>query len=381
MNKQIKLEFTNEDAFQAVKENDVNRLRTLLEGGVRVDTLDEHNITLFVQAAHHGFLDIMKLLVEFRDMDFLDFENAMITASSRNRIHIVRFMFDHRKQDRSQLIYSNVAHPHEMFLYLKCAAEYGSTDVLTFLLENGAKANQSDVLFRSALSIASEYGQLSAVKILVEKGADVNHMDGKEETPLFKAIQRNNTNTAAFLIKNGACVNTLCNGRLTCLMEAAHTGNVIIAGLLIDNGALLDLRANLRANLSSTKEESHSALSIAFKYYHHTSADYLAMRGAEITKQDRDMILQSKSSMGIQICLMHLPINQKSIVADYIENHKNFKEYVCKVPIRKVTSLLIGRELCPDSPFYRHRFPLDLLKFIFDMCGFIPIKKIIYPCC
>jgi hypothetical protein len=54
----------------------------------------------------------------------------------------------------------------------------------------------------------------------------------------------------------------------------------------------------------------------------------------------------------------------------YCHSLEQFLYEISKVHILRIITrdLLLARELCPESPLHRHRFPLDLLKFIFALC-------------
>ncbi|KAF4229826.1 hypothetical protein CNMCM8980_006111 [Aspergillus fumigatiaffinis] len=66
------------------------------------------------------------------------------------------------------------------------------SELLRFLLRNGAAKDDRDQNKRTPLSWAAEYGALTSVKILLEHGAKINSTDDMYSTPL------------SWLIHNGA---------------------------------------------------------------------------------------------------------------------------------------------------------------------------------
>ena len=84
---------------------------------------------------------------------------------------------------------------------LHFAAQNGNTDVVRFLLENGADIRARDLkLNRSAIHFAAENGNLECVKFLEEHGADVLVRDIYGATALHYAAQNNHLDVIKFLV-------------------------------------------------------------------------------------------------------------------------------------------------------------------------------------
>jgi ankyrin repeat protein len=64
------------------------------------------------------------------------------------------------------------------------AAMGGCSELLRFLLRNGAAKDDRDQNKRTPLSWAAEYGAFTSVKILLEHGAKINSTDDMYSTPL-----------------------------------------------------------------------------------------------------------------------------------------------------------------------------------------------------
>lgn len=89
------------------------------------------------------------------------------------------------------------------------AAMGDCTELLRYLLLNGAAVDDRDRNKRTPLSWAAEYSALNTVKILLANGAKINSTDDMYTTPLSWLIQAGGINaqnalTKAYLIRKGA---------------------------------------------------------------------------------------------------------------------------------------------------------------------------------
>ena len=83
---------------------------------------------------------------------------------------------------------------------LGVAAWEGQTDVVRYLVEQGADVNaKTDKGGWTALHGAAEYGHLAVVRYLVEQGADVNAKNSADWTALAGAVSGGHTEVAAYL--------------------------------------------------------------------------------------------------------------------------------------------------------------------------------------
>jgi ankyrin repeat protein len=83
------------------------------------------------------------------------------------------------------------------------------SELLRFLLANGAAGDDHDQISRMPLSWAAEYGALDSVRILLEDGGEINSMNDMLLTPLSWLVHAGVTTskfaaTEAYMRERGA---------------------------------------------------------------------------------------------------------------------------------------------------------------------------------
>ncbi|KAH8660503.1 ankyrin repeat-containing domain protein [Xylariales sp. PMI_506] len=129
---------------------------------------------------------------------------------------------------------------------LQAAIISRNVDLVSFLLRNGAQANDNpgSHLGLNSVQLAVQRGDTNLVQHLIQHGADVNcpagHIRGL--TALQTAAKRGNYDMVELLLKKGADINApACDERgYTALQAAASRGYLRIARLLLNNGAVVN---------------------------------------------------------------------------------------------------------------------------------------------
>ncbi len=87
---------------------------------------------------------------------------------------------------------------------LQVASQRGRKEVVTLLLERGAKVDLEDKEGSTALMAAAYNGHVDIVEILVDAGADVNHKNMADETALSLAREERRKSVISLLLQAGA---------------------------------------------------------------------------------------------------------------------------------------------------------------------------------
>jgi len=122
------------------------------------------------------------------------------------------------------------------------AIEYGTIELIKFLLENGANVNakNKDSFDDTPLRVAVvRRDDIEIIKVLLEHGADVNATSNGKSTPL---IVSNNGEVIKLLIEHGADVNAKYDEGFTPLHFASVNGQIEIVKILIENGADVNVK-------------------------------------------------------------------------------------------------------------------------------------------
>ena len=98
--------------------------------------------------------------------------------------------------------------PNELRRVLDRSIEYGTTEELMSLFENGMDINQVDFQDRTALQMMSFKGKKDVVEKLISMGANINHVfmfqDRIPMTALDAAQQASRTEIVSILLHHGA---------------------------------------------------------------------------------------------------------------------------------------------------------------------------------
>lgn len=184
----------------AARDNDVERIRLLVQNGADVNTL-------------------------------IDGETALHAAVINNSSDVAEFLLD------------NGADPNIQGLFNLTPLHFvgNNQNIAKLLVDHGADVNASSKWGITPLHYAAKANAYSVAELLISNGAKMNILSGVNDicTPLHYAIRTHAYETAGLLIASGANVN-LC-GWCTPLHEAVRADAYEMAELLIDNGANLNI--------------------------------------------------------------------------------------------------------------------------------------------
>jgi ankyrin repeat protein len=154
---------------------------------------------------------------------------------------------------------------------LEEAAQSGSTDKVSQLIDHGADINATDKYGYTALHWAAYEGQFDTVKLLVERGAKLEIKDNSGATPLLIAAKRGYPDIAKYLLGRGASPDVADNDGWTSLHYAARNGYAEIVQMLLTHNADATLK---------TLDTSETPLALAREYGRDDVVKALGDKGA-----------------------------------------------------------------------------------------------------
>jgi ankyrin repeat protein len=179
---------------EAVKLNDIARIKALLEAGTDVNVADELGEKPLHIAAVRGYLQAASMLIA-QGADVNGGDGRGLTP-------------------------------------LHAAAWSGNKEVVALLIDKGADINAGDEDGVTPLHAAALAGRSDTVALLIARGADVNVKNAEGMTPLHAAALAGDRETVALLIAAGADVNARNNNGVTPLHTASQKGAHDIVQLL-----------------------------------------------------------------------------------------------------------------------------------------------------
>ena len=216
----------------AASEGDVETVKTLLHGGLPVDSGDYDFRTTLHLSASEGNLKVVEALIE---------EGANVSAKDRwgqtplqdavnnHHGHVIELLQRHG----AKLDYED---PGEM---LRAAAIAGDLKRMKQLIDNGVDPNGSNYDNRTAFHLAAAAGKLEVLYYLLAVGAKVNVRDRWDGTPLENAVIQGEEVCAMLLKENKATLHM--DSSANAVNAAVAEGDLNLLRLLAATGASPDI--------------------------------------------------------------------------------------------------------------------------------------------
>jgi len=238
-------------AYQAIRANDIGRLRALVRTPADANQKDDAGVPLLMTSAAVGSVDAMTLLLDKgADVNARNGFGATALIWSATDLAKVRLLAGRgadvnlaSKTGRSALFVAAMSEP--------------SASIVRLLVSKGAHLEARDAFQNTALTAAAMGNDLETVRLIVDAGIDVNAAGVTGVTPLLGAAYHGNVAAVKLLLEKGARANVVAavpilfpgespkSGpvaltAVTPLMVAAALGTPELVKMLLDAGAAVD---------------------------------------------------------------------------------------------------------------------------------------------
>ena len=216
---------------------------------------------------------------------------ALRMASDYGYTEIVRLLIENGDLDVNATDYDDDGRTA-----LHLASIKGHTEIVKMLLEKGADVNAKDTLDRTALQYASQNGHAEIVKLLEEAIANNTENNSSDESQeekdkkLLQGAQRNKLDEVREALEMGANVNVKNDDGWTAIAIASQQGSIELVEMLLEK----------RANVNVMNNNGNTALiSASYKGYKEI-VTMLLEAGAEVNAKNNDgyTALMKASLMG-----------------------------------------------------------------------------------
>ncbi|KAJ3192827.1 hypothetical protein HK101_005916 [Irineochytrium annulatum] len=119
------------------------------------------------------------------------------------------------------------------------AVDFEKTDVVEFLLAEGADVRAQNSYGQTPLHLAANFEAISVASKLLDAKPDVNALDLRHETPLIIAAKQDRLQVMVELLKHGADVSTTDDDGNTPLILASRKGDAEMFNMLLKSNASL----------------------------------------------------------------------------------------------------------------------------------------------
>ena len=216
---------------EAVKHQDNDSARSLLEQGTEVNSRQADGSTALMWAAYWDEIETAELLIQ---------AGADVNAANEYGATSLWLACDRGSADMVEKLLGADADPnvslHSGESPLMAAVET-SVDAAKSLLAHGADVNAEEPSGgQTALMRAVAVRKSEAVKVLIEQGADVNAASYRGFTPLLFAVQKNDLESTRILLAAGADVNQ-ASSETSPLLLALSSNFQALGALLLEQGA------------------------------------------------------------------------------------------------------------------------------------------------
>jgi ankyrin repeat protein len=245
----LSAQITPREFYQAIRQDDLQRLQSLLDGGAAVDLRDARGNTPLMHAAAIGSIQAMRLLLK-----------AGADVNARSGL------------DATALVW--------------CAAD---AEKAKLLIDAGAQVNVRTKMGRTPLMMAASHpGSAATVRVMLDKGADATAADVRGHTALVDAARTNSTEAVRLLLEHKGDIDAGDFVGLTALAHAASHSNVAIMRMLLSKGANVNaaMKREVKVRNGVIAVANVTPLMTAVARSTPETVRFLLEAGADVKRQD-----------------------------------------------------------------------------------------------
>ena len=273
-----------DDAYTAIRTNDLARLKSLIATRADANTADPAGETLLMSAAVSGSLDAMKFLVE-RGAD-VNAQNAFGSTAlvwSATDLAKIRFLIEHGANVNATTKTGRTA-------AFVAAMSTPSSEIVRYLVSRGADLKARDAFGNTMLTAAAVGDDVETVRMALDAGVDPNVVGATRITPLVYASYNGNAAVTSLLLAKGANPNAAADIPLMFPGESPKSGPIalsaitpLLAGTASGSSAVVKALLDAGANVNARDGRNMTALMIAVSTNHQNPAliRLLLERGAD----------------------------------------------------------------------------------------------------
>lgn len=304
-------EVTPRDFYQAIRENDLAKIKSFLDSGASADLRDTRGTTPLMHAASIGSIEAMRLLMK-----------AGADVNARNGLDATPLVWAAANAEKAKL-----------------------------LIDAGAQVNVRTKMMRTPLMMAAAApGNSATVKLILEKGADVTVADVRGHTALVDAARANNTEAVRLLLEHKQDIDAGDFGGVTALGHAAGHSNIAMVKMLLAKGANpnTSLKRELKVRNGLIAASYFTPLMAAVSRSSLETVRLLLDAGADVKKQDvRGMtpLMLAVASDVANPAIVRLLLDKGSDTAVKSVDGETALDWANKFGNPKILAMLGGRPL------------------------------------